>query len=92
MKLQNIFAASMVTVGTLSVAEPARSQTYDPSYPVCLHVYGPVGYYSCRYMSIPQCAPSAEGRSAECIVNPYYVGAPHEPPAPRRHRYRPKAG
>ncbi len=31
------------------------AQTYDPDYPVCLHVYGPVTYYECRYTSLAQC-------------------------------------
>jgi hypothetical protein len=81
----------LCAIGMLSVAGAARGQTYDPDYPVCMHVYGPVGgYYSCHYTSIPQCAPLAQGRSAECVVNPYYVG-PHKEPA-RQHRYRRKTG
>jgi hypothetical protein len=82
-----VLALSLFATGILSAAGSALSQTYDPDYPVCLHVYGQVAYYSCRYVSIAQCAPSAAGRSAECIVNPYYAGAQREVP-PRRYRYR----
>jgi Protein of unknown function (DUF3551) len=68
-----ILALTILAVGTLAAAAPAPAQTYDPSYPVCLHVYGPVNYYECRYTSLPQCnmsgsipispAPRSTGRS-----------------------------
>jgi hypothetical protein len=33
---------------------PAGAQTYDPAYPVCLHVYTlGANYYECRYTSLP---------------------------------------
>ncbi|HVX78124.1 MAG TPA: DUF3551 domain-containing protein [Bradyrhizobium sp.] len=82
--------ALLCAIGVSSGTASARAQTYDPDYPVCLHEYGPMNYYSCHYFSIPQCAPLAVGRSAECVVNPYYAGPPHETP-PRQHRYRRKA-
>jgi hypothetical protein len=85
-------AVSLYAFGILSVAGPAQAQTYDPDYPVCLHEFGPTNYYSCRYFSIPQCAPLAQGRSAECIVNPYYAGNQRKVSPPRRHRYRRKTG
>ena len=56
---------------TALMATPVRAQTYDPDYPVCLHVYGRVNYYECRYTSLPQCAMSASGRPAQCVINPY---------------------
>lgn len=86
-----ILAASLCAIGMLSLAEPARAQTYDPDYPVCLHEYGPMNYYSCHYTSIPECAPLAQGRSAECVVNPYYAG-PHRETLPRRYRHQRKPG
>jgi hypothetical protein len=86
-----ILAVSLCAIGTLPMAEPVRAQTYDPDYPVCLHVYGPMNYYSCHYTSIPQCAPLAQGRSAECVVNPYYAGAHRETPL-RRYRHHRKPG
>ena len=67
-------ALAILALATVSAAGPAAAQTYDPSYPVCLHVYGPATYYDCRYTSLAQCAGSASGRSAQCEVNPYFAG------------------
>jgi hypothetical protein len=63
---------------TLALAAPARAQTYDPAYPVCLQVYqGFVNYYfECQYYTMAQCQATASGRSASCVVNPYYKGRP----------------
>ena len=59
------------------LAAPARAQTYDPTYPVCIQTYGITGnYIGCSYVSMDQCRASASGRAAQCIANPYYVGAP----------------
>ena len=60
---------------TVSVAGPAAAQTYDPDYPVCLHVYGLITYYECRYMSLAQCNVSASGRVTQCVLNPYFATA-----------------
>ena len=68
-------ASAILALATMSLAGPATAQTYDPSYPVCLHVYGPATYYDCRYTSLAQCAGSAAGRSAQCEVNPYFANA-----------------
>jgi hypothetical protein len=76
-----ILALAILTVATASVAPSARAQTYDPAYPVCLHVYKFGGYYECRYTSLPQCNMSASGRGALCVVNPYYAN-----PGPRKKR------
>ena len=72
-----------LAIGIVSIG-PAAAQTYDPAYPVCLHVYGPATYYECRYTSLPQCNASASGRSAQCDINPYYTG--EGPAGYRRHR------
>jgi len=56
---------------TASEAVTVQAQTYDPDYPVCLHIYGKVRYYECRYTSLEQCAMSASGRPAQCMINPY---------------------
>jgi hypothetical protein len=71
-----IAVASMVLATMVSLATPAQAQMYDPKYPVCLQVYqGFVDYYfECAYTSMPQCQASASGRSASCVVNPYYAG------------------
>jgi hypothetical protein len=64
-----------LAVSAIVFAAPARAQTYDPKYPICLQVYeGMVHYYfECSYTSMAQCAASASGRSASCVVNPYYA-------------------
>jgi Protein of unknown function (DUF3551) len=83
---------AIIALGMVAAAPSARAQTYDPNYPVCLHVYGPVNYYECRYTSLPQCALSASGRAAQCMVNPYvanaypYVANAYVDPSPRRHK------
>jgi hypothetical protein len=66
---------TVLATGTILFAAPARAQTYDPNYPVCLQIYqGMVDYYfECSYTSMAQCAASASGRSAQCVVNPYYA-------------------
>jgi hypothetical protein len=69
--LMRVPALAILAIGMVFASAPARAQTYSPDYPVCLHVYGPVTYYECRYTSIPQCNQSASGRSAQCVVNPY---------------------
>ena len=77
-----------VLSATLAFAAPATAQTYDPAYPVCLQVYqGFVDYYfECAYQTMAQCQMSASGRSASCVVNPYYKG--RAAAAPRRKKPR----
>ena len=82
-----ILALAILTIGTISAAAPARAQTYGGGYPVCLHVYGPVSYYECGYTSIPQCNATASGRSALCVVNPYFANAYQDRPVRRRGVY-----
>lgn len=80
----------MVIVGAMIAAAPAPApaQTFDPSYPVCMHVYsgangGGGEWYDCSFSSLPQCRATASGRSASCDLNPYYpVNVPQRP----RHR------
>ena len=68
-------ALAILASATVSMAGPAAAQTYAPGYPVCLHVYGPITYYECRYASLAQCSQSASGRPAQCVVNPYFASA-----------------
>lgn len=75
---------ALTAIGTFWLAAPARAQTYDPDYPVCMHIYGPVGYFDCRYASLAQCRPLASGLPALCIENPYF--APRKARAERRSR------
>jgi Protein of unknown function (DUF3551) len=61
-------------------AATARAQTYDPNFPICLQTYGIAGnYIACGYTSMAQCAISASGRAAQCIVNPYFAGTSMQP-------------
>jgi hypothetical protein len=79
--------ATLVTlvIATVAFAAPARAQTYDPNYPVCMQVYAPFVYFDCHFTSIPQCKASASARGAQCVVNPYYAGDDN---VPVRHRRR----
>ena len=82
-----ILALAILAIGTVSIG-PAAAQTYDPAYPVCLHVYKFGGYYECRYTSLPQCNASASGRAAECVINPYFANG--EGPGKRYYRRHPR--
>lgn len=73
---------ALLVIGPLLAGGSAGAQTYDPSYPVCMQIYGPVGYFECSYNSLEQCRYLAVGRSASCIVNPYFPMS--EPARPRR--------
>src|SRR5260370_9474898 len=74
--LMRILALVILAIGTISIG-PAAAQTYDPAYPVCLHLYGRAGnYYECRYTSLPQCNASASGRAAHRSIKPSFAGRP----------------
>ena len=77
-----ILALAILMIGTVSIG-PAGAQTYDPAYPVCLHAFRG-NYYECRYTSLPQCNASASGRSAQCVINPYFASG--RPPDGRHYR------
>ncbi|WP_027520530.1 DUF3551 domain-containing protein [Bradyrhizobium sp. Ec3.3] len=80
---------TLIAIAALQSAAPAEAQTFDPRYPVCMHVYTSGGfggdYYDCSFASIPQCRASASGRAANCDVNPYH--AFNAPPPARHSRY-----
>ncbi|MGA7811187.1 DUF3551 domain-containing protein [Bradyrhizobium sp.] len=82
-----VLALVTLTIGTLAMATPAPAQTFNPNYPVCLHVFdqGDV-YYECRYNSLAQCNATASGRSAECQINPYFAADAYPPPPVVHHR------
>jgi hypothetical protein len=83
-----VLALAALAIGAISAGAPAQAQTYDPNYPVCLHVWGRgADYYECRYTSLPQCNASASGRAAQCLVNPYFANA-YQEPSGRRYRHR----
>jgi hypothetical protein len=69
-------AGSILVIGMMLAASPARAQTYDPNYPICLQVYGIDGdYIACGYTTMDQCRLSAWGRAAQCLTNPYFAHA-----------------
>jgi Protein of unknown function (DUF3551) len=68
----------MLALGALFAVAPGHAQTFDPSYPVCMHVYsgangGGGEWYDCTFTSLPQCGATASGRAATCDLNPYYA-------------------
>jgi Protein of unknown function (DUF3551) len=84
-----MLALAILTMATVLAAPSARAQTYDPAYPVCLQIYQGWNdyYFECGYTSLAQCNMSASGRSAQCIINPYYAGRKAAPGRrDRRHR------
>ncbi len=81
-------AMAILSAATVLTAAPTQAQTYNPDYPVCLQVYGKEGgYIGCGYTSMAQCAQSASGLAAQCIINPYFAGA-QRPAGPHYRRYR----
>jgi hypothetical protein len=86
--LMRIPALAILAITTVFSAAPAQAQTYDPNYPVCMQVYGiDGGYIDCGFISQAQCAQSASGRAAQCIINPFFAGAAAPVGAhDRRHR------
>ena len=71
-----ILALAILTIVAVWTGGPVRAQTYNPGFPVCLHVYDlGANYIECAYSSLAQCAASASGRAAECMVNPFFAGA-----------------
>jgi hypothetical protein len=83
-------ALAILTIGMVLTAAPARAQTYNPDYPVCLQVYDvDGGYIACGYTSLAQCAQSASGLAAQCIINPYFdFSGAHVPAGPHYRRHR----
>jgi hypothetical protein len=70
-----ILALAAVAAAVM-MAAPAGAQTYDPRFPVCLQVFGPIPHFECRYFSFEQCRVTASGLSAQCIANPFASGSP----------------
>ena len=59
-----VLAVAILAIGAIWAAGPARAQTFDPHFPVCMHVYGDPTYYECRFGSLAACAGSVPSRSA----------------------------
>jgi Protein of unknown function (DUF3551) len=66
-------ALFFVVGAAIWLAGPVQAQTYDPSYPICMQTYGPFSGTNCRYTSMAACQFLAQGRAAQCLINPYYV-------------------
>jgi Protein of unknown function (DUF3551) len=66
---------AILAMAIMAAAAPARAQTYDPDFPICMHVVEiETVYDDCRYYTMAQCVASASGRPAQCNINPYYAG------------------
>jgi hypothetical protein len=80
---------AIIVTAALMNAGPAFAQTYDPHYPVCMHVYGEqIGErMDCTFNSLGQCAATASGLPATCLINPYFADGRTRTP-PRRHNER----
>ena len=79
-------ALAILTIVTVSAAAPARAQTYSPDYPVCMQIASRgFTYFECAFTSLEQCAQSASGRAAMCVINPYPAAA-RAPAQRKRHR------
>jgi hypothetical protein len=82
----------IMAIGASLAATSAEAQTYDPRYPVCMHVFtggahgGGGGWYDCSFTSLPQCRATASGLAATCDLNPYYAFNEPLPPRPRQKR------
>jgi hypothetical protein len=62
------------------------AQMYDPHYPVCMHAYGEkLGErMDCTFNSLDQCAATASGLPATCLINPYYADVRTRTPQKKR--------
>jgi hypothetical protein len=85
--VMRVLALAILAIGAVSASAPARAQTYDPDYPVCMQTYGRNGgFVDCSFASLPQCNAAASGRSAMCLLNPYAANA--QAPVARHYRHR----
>ena len=67
-----ILLVAGLSAASLFGAGPTHAQTYDPRYPVCIEIYTIDGStIDCSFTSMPQCAATASGQSAQCYANPY---------------------
>ena len=73
--VMRLLTSAIFVAGTLLALRATSAQTYDPSYPVCMHLYGvELGdRMDCTFTSLDQCAATARGLPATCLINPYYA-------------------
>lgn len=83
MSIRLTVAGLLSAVATSTIA-PVTAHAQGSSYPVCLRVYGPVGYDECNYTSMAQCKASASGRPADCYPNAFAAA----PATPKGRAYR----
>ena len=76
------------TNNTTTTTTPTQTQTNEPNKPNSQQNNNRITYYDCSYTSLPQCNMSASGRSAQCVINPYYAYASEQPSGRRYKRYR----
>ena len=83
-----ILALAVLVIGAASAGGQAQAQTYNPAFPVCMHVviWGGSSYEDCSFDTIAQCQMSASGRAAQCSLNPFYAGAAAGPRRSDRRR------
>jgi Protein of unknown function (DUF3551) len=69
------FVLAIPLLAIVLVTMPSKAQTYDPKYPVCMHVYGELlgERMDCIFASLAQCQASATGLPATCLINPNFV-------------------
>jgi hypothetical protein len=79
-----ILALAILAMGIASIG-PAAAQTYDPVDPVCLRLYDSDQILRMPLHVAASMQRVASGRSAKCVINPYFGGA-QEPADYRRHR------
>jgi hypothetical protein len=70
-----IAALTILTMAAVGAASPARAQTYNPKYPVCMETFDGFRTFICAYTSLEQCRSSASGLGAVCVINPYPAGS-----------------
>jgi Protein of unknown function (DUF3551) len=84
-----VSSMAILAIGMMSAAGSARAQTYDPDFPVCMHVVQiETVYEDCHYYTMAQCAAAASGRPGQCNINPFYAGPEAALPGRQDRRYR----
>jgi hypothetical protein len=75
----------------VSAPQFAHAQIFDPSYPVCLQPHA-LDNLDCHFTSPPQCALTASGLGAECVIDPYYAAKATIGEARKQHDKRTRRG
>jgi hypothetical protein len=74
--LMRILALAILALGAISAAVPAQAQTYDPRFPICMHVISSWGgaREDCSYYTMAQCLQTASGLAAQWQYQPVLCG------------------